>query len=316
MGKLAIALLQTIALPGFSSLNCHPQPQLHPAVNDLFNSSRSNMPHPGTPDSSPLDPSDLDQLLKIPAKRIDVAFLPHQVEPEDLRERTVIVTDVLRATTTVIAAMAHGCQRVLPQPSVESARDCHSRHPQAILGGERRGQIIPGFHQGNSPVEYRPENIAGKTLILATTNGTVAMERCRLAQRTLIGAMINLTAVAQQIPQHESVTVICSGTDGEFTSEDILFAGALIEKLIPDGQLQACLERHNQLSDRGLIALHHWLSVKRAIQEGQSLVDFFRLARGGVNLVKIGLIHDLVFAANIDSHQNVPRLNVPDWAIE
>jgi len=260
--------------------------------------------------------ADIDELLKIPAKRIDVAFLPQLVEPSDLRERTVIVTDVLRATTTIIAAMANGCQRVLPQPSVSAALDCHSRNPGAVLGGERRGQIIPGFHQGNSPLEYHSENIQGKTLILATTNGTVAMERCRLANRILIGAMTNIGAIAHQITPDEQITIVCSGTDGEFTSEDVLFAGALIERLFPAEDLHRLLAQQNQLSDRGLLALHHWLAVKQSIQNGQSLVDFFRVARGGVNLVKIGLMHDLVFAAKIDSHQNVPQLKVDTWAIE
>lgn len=254
-------------------------------------------------------------LLQVPSKRIDVAFLPNQVEMNELQGRTVVVTDVLRATTTMIAALANGCQRILPKPSVESALQCHAGQPNSILGGERGGRIVDGFHLGNSPLDYTRETILNKTLILATTNGTVALERCRQARRVLIGAMVNLAAVAREVESSESLTIICSGTDGEFTSEDVLFAGALIERLIPVNQTQQLLEQQDQLSDRALIALHHWLAIKQTIDLGGSLVDFFRVARGGVNLVKIGMINDLAYAAQIDSHQIVPQLDIEGWEI-
>lgn len=258
---------------------------------------------------------DLGNLLQIPDKRIDVAFLPDQVEVEQLHQRTVVVTDVLRATTTMIAALANGCQKIWPQPSVEAARKCHLENPGAILGGERGGRVIEGFHQGNSPLEYSPDLISGKALILATTNGTVALERCRKAKRVLVGAMVNLSAVAEQISPDQNLTIVCSGTDGEFTSEDVLFAGALVERLVPNDHAFHLLEQQDQLSDRAFIALNHWLAIKKTIGNGNTLVDYFRVARGGVNLVKIGMVNDLVFAAEIDSHKNVPSLDLNRWEI-
>lgn len=231
-----------------------------------------------------------------------------------MKERTVVVTDVLRATTTIIAALANGCRRVLPQPSVDSARECHAALPESVLGGERGGKIVPGFHLGNSPLEYSAETISAKTVVLATTNGTVALERCRQAQRVLIGAMVNLAAITNQLSAEEKITIVCSGTDGEFTSEDVLFAGALVERLVPPVKTFEIMEQ-DQLSDRALIALHHWLAIKQSIESGGSLVDFFKVARGGVNLVKIGMIRDLVYAAQIDHHNNVPELDIDRWEI-
>lgn len=269
-------------------------------------------------------PSSLTELLKVLPKRIDVALLPSIVEPEQLRGRTVVVTDVLRATTTAIQALVNGCRQVLPQPSIEAAKQCHQQTPDSILGGERGGRVIPGFHQGNSPLEYNRSRIGGKSLVLATTNGTVAMERCRLASRVLIGAMTNLGAVANRIKADETVTIVCSGTDGEITSEDTIFAGALVERILQNfsstSQTQSGsrpdAHRHlDQISDMALIALNHWQQTCDQIDKGVRLADLFKVARGGVNLVKIGLDADIEFAARIDEVAVVPELNLVDWAI-
>lgn len=270
-------------------------------------------------------PASLAELLKVLPKRIDVALLPSIVDPEQLRGRTVVVTDVLRATTTTIQALVNGCNQVLPQPSIELAKQCHERTPDSILGGERGGRIIPGFHQGNSPLEYDRARIGGKSLVLATTNGTVAMERCRLASRVLIGAMINLGAVADQVTAAGEVTIVCSGTDGEITSEDTIFAGALVERILQNqasfgkqsqnGPRPNPIHHLDQISDMALIALNHWQRTCDQLDKRTTLADLFKVARGGVNLVKIGLDADIEFAARIDEVSVVPELNLHDWSI-
>jgi len=115
---------------------------------------------------------------------IDVALLPSAIKPDQLAGQTVVVVDVLRATSTIVTALHNGCEKVLPQPSIEKAREVHAAISEtSVMGGERQGKIVDGFQHGNSPPEYTSEAIAGKTLILATTNGTVAMESCRAADR-------------------------------------------------------------------------------------------------------------------------------------
>ena len=245
---------------------------------------------------------------------LDVAILPALIKPESLSGQTVIAVDVLRATTTIINALHNGCKQVLPQPSVEAARETfQSFEGKALIGGERQGQIVDGFHNGNSPIEYVPDVIADKTLILATTNVTVAMEHCRNADRVLIGAMVNIGALAKLIEDDPTVTVVCSGTDRFVTSEDVIFAGALMDRLIENRT--AANKPVGQLTDTATIAVNHWRSVNQEIRNGKLLADFFRNAKGGINLVKIGHDLDIIFASQIDALPVVPELDLKTWSI-
>ncbi len=262
-------------------------------------------------------------LVKNFNSRLEVAFLPSLVQPDSLRDRTVVVTDVLRATTTIVNALANGCRQVIPRPSIESARQTHLELENSVLGGERGGRIVEGFHNGNSPIEYTQDVIGDKSLILATTNGTVAMEHCRTAKRVLIGAMINLTAISEQIDDEEPVTVVCSGTDGFITSEDVIFAGALMHMLaernsggtVRGNNGSPENNGHHELSDMAKIAANHWRHTSRMVDQGTEMADFFRKARGGINLVRIGHDDDIVFASQVDTVPVVPELDVEQWKI-
>jgi 2-phosphosulfolactate phosphatase len=262
------------------------------------------------------------RIVKSIENRLEVAFLPTLVRPGMLEGRTAVVTDILRATSTIVNALANGCHQVLPQPTIEAARETHQAIENSVLGGERGGRIVAGFHHGNSPIEYSPEAIAGKTLVLATTNGTVAMEHCRSARRVLIGAMINLSAVAERIDENEKVTIVCSGTDGFVTNEDVMFAGALIDTLIQRSsfdsieQAMACeVDGFRTLGDMARIAVNHWRNTCAMMEQGSSLADFFRTARGGINLARIGLEEDIVFASQVDTVPVVPELCLEEWSI-
>ena len=252
--------------------------------------------------------------MKSTSTVLDVALLPSMIDPIALSGKTVVVIDVLRATTTIVHALHNGGEQVLPQPSVESAFAAHaSFEGDSLIGGERGGKIVDGFHNGNSPIEYTSDVVIGKTLILATTNGTVAMERCRSAKRVLIGAMVNLGAVAKLVEDDPLVTVVCSGTDQFVTSEDVICAGAIMERIIEN---RTAAGKHvGQLSDVANIALGHWQTTKREIENGKSLAEFFRNARGGINLVKLGRNPDIEFASQIDSVPVVPELELTSWSI-
>jgi 2-phosphosulfolactate phosphatase len=244
---------------------------------------------------------------------VDVALLPFAIKPE-LEGHTVVVVDVLRATTTIVNALNNGCEKILPQPSIEKAREAYAAAPEnAVMCGERQGKIVDGFHHGNSPPEYTSEAIAGKTLILATTNGTVAMESCRTADRVLIGAMINVSAVARALVDASRVTVVCSGTDRLVTSEDVVFAGLLTARILE--LREAAGHESTKLTDPAVIALHHWRTRKAEVDSGNDLADFFRNCRGGINLVRIGHDADVVFASQIDLLDRVPELDLESWSI-
>lgn len=245
---------------------------------------------------------------------VDVALLPSAIKADELAGQTVVVVDVLRATSTIINALHNGCEQVIPRPSIEGARECHASMPEnSVMCGERNGKIVDGFHHGNSPLEYTSEAVAGKTIVLATTNGTVAMETCRAADRVLIGAMINVSAVAKQLVDAPRVTVVCSGTDRFITSEDVIFAGLLAERILE--LREAAGAEPTKLTDPATIALHHWRTRKDEIASGKDLADFFRNCRGGINLVRIGHDADVAFAAQIDVLDRVPELDLERWSI-
>ena len=143
------------------------------------------------------------------------------------------------------------------------------------------------------------------------------MERCRSASRVLIGAMVNLGALTDVLIDQPLVTVVCSGTDGWVTSEDVLFGGALMERLIEVNT--AAGKPVGKLTDTAKIALNHWKNTKQNTHQADvsenTLADVFRNARGGINLVKIGHDPDIVFASQIDKVPVVAELDLEKWSI-
>ena len=241
--------------------------------------------------------------------RLRAGLLPALIEPESLAGNVVVVTDILRATTTICMALAHGAHAILPAPSIEQAQQIRDELGAAtILGGERGGLIIDGFEQGNSTREYTRSVVAGQTVVLCTTNGTVAMESCRHAQRVLIGSFVNLSATAAELADADSVTVVCAGTDRQVTSEDVLFAGALLDRIQrPD----------DWLDDQAQLAIHHWRQAVGQIERSEkSLYDFFAESKGGCGLLANQFTEDVQFCAQIDLVDRVPELNLSDWSIQ
>jgi 2-phosphosulfolactate phosphatase len=242
-------------------------------------------------------------------RRISVAFLPKLVNSDSLCGATVVVTDVLRATTTMISALANGALEIIPTPDISTALRLKSElGAEVVLGGERGGVIIPGFHQGNSPREFTPEVIGGKRLVLCTTNGTVAMESCRGADQVVIGAFVNLGAVVQCVASIPRLLIVCAGTDGQITGEDVLFAGALIERLQVGN---ASME----LDDQAQIAVGWWQAAKQRISAGEPLAKFLGQGLGGRNLLKLKYDDDIQFCAQVDILPHVPQLDLAQWSI-
>lgn len=157
----------------------------------------------------------------------DIALLPQR----DLSASTCVVFDVLRATSSMITGLAHGAAEIHPVTTIEEALALKQRLPDAILGGERHGDRIEGFDVGNSPLEYL--NLAGRSIITTTTNGTVALRACEGAQCVLIGAILNIDALAAELlrSKPEQVVLVCAGTFADFALEDAIAAGLLIAAL-------------------------------------------------------------------------------------
>lgn len=272
----------------------------------------------------------------IVTNRIAVELLAPRMEGREVNGRVAIVVDVLRATTTIAQALHAGARGVFPCLTVEQARLVAARLKEeplgqtnekadipaksasgrgaipterapsrpVLLGGERGGKRIDGFDLGNSPADYSPERVAGASIVFTTTNGTAAMSRCAAARRILLGAFVNLGAIADRLVELASdVVVVCAGTGGEVTREDVLFAGALVDRLLAaGGAFQAG-------DDSAVIVLDAWRNVKTRTTT-QSLASVLHESRGGRNLNRIGLGRDVDGAARIDAAPVVPEL---DW---
>lgn len=157
-----------------------------------------------------------------------------------LMDRTVIVVDVLRATSSIIWACRNGANRVIPVSDAGEGAAIAARLGDCIMAGERGGVKLPGFDLGNSPLEFDHRIVKDRNVVINTTNGTGAIKAAEGAAHVLIGAMINHTAVARMAAQLDrDVIILCAGTEGEFSADDICAAGAIATSLYKLGQVSA-----------------------------------------------------------------------------
>lgn len=170
---------------------------------------------------------------------VDVALSPAEIArlpQRDLSQTTCVVFDVLRATSSMITALAHGAKEILPVRTIDEALELRAEFPRALLGGERDGERIDGFDLGNSPFEYR--ELSRAQIITTTTNGTIALRACEHAARVLVGAVLNLASLSEELrwDDPENVLLVCAGTFDEFALEDAFAAGLLIAEF-PEAKL-------------------------------------------------------------------------------
>jgi 2-phosphosulfolactate phosphatase len=173
--------------------------------------------------------------------KLNVLVSPSAVEELYFSNKTVVVIDVLRATTTIVTALENGAKEIIPVHSIEFAMKASSSMfgGQTLIGGERNTKKIDGFNLGNSPLEYTAENIAGKSIILFTTNGSKAIVKTKYSKETLIGSFLNIQSIAEHLVKQneDAVEIVCSGANNLFCIEDTVCAGLIvreIQKLKPD----------------------------------------------------------------------------------
>jgi 2-phosphosulfolactate phosphatase len=169
---------------------------------------------------------------------VHVALGPAEFPAAPLDGRAALVIDVLRATTSVVAACAAGCRSVIPVPDEAAARRVAGRFPagQCLLAGERGGDPIPGFDLGNSPLEFIRERVGGRVIVLTTTNGTGAMLAAAPAAAVGVAALTNVAAAARwSVARGTDLTLLCAGERGGFCLEDAVCAGLVVEAIASDG---------------------------------------------------------------------------------
>lgn len=232
-------------------------------------------------------------------RTVDVHFLPTTLESQSLSNRTAVVVDILRASTTMTCALANGAVAIIPCGTIDETKNVRTvKGASSVLrGGERGGVRIAGFELSNSPDDYASEVVSGKAIAFTTTNGTRAILRSAAAEQILIGAFVNLSAIVARLMEGDlPVTIVCAGTDGIVTGEDVLFAGAVVEGLTKSDWVR---------TDAASMALNNW----RESQRTQNLPALLRNTQGGRNLIKLGFHKDIETAAAIDQLTTVGRFD-------
>jgi len=233
------------------------------------------------------------------SRDVQVHLLPSLAPCGHLTGGLAVVIDVLRASTTIVHALAAGCKAVRICGEVEEARAVadQMRAGRVLLGGERDGRPLPGFDLGNSPRDYRASTCKGCTIVLTTTNGTRALLRAAEADRVLVAAFVNYSAVCEQLRlDARPVHIICAGTDGAIALEDALLAGALVDFL------SECASGEVEFNDSARLA---WDCFEN---HGRVLHGALEVGKGGARLRSLGYDDDIKAAAEIDTFALVPEL--------
>lgn len=246
---------------------------------------------------------------------LETVLSPAEIEQGNasgrFRGATCVVFDVLRATTTIITAIASGVREVTPVRRIEEALALRGDDPAILLAGERRGDPIDGFDFGNSPLEFTGEKVGdtliGRRLATTTTNGTAALVACAQADRVLACALTNVSAVADLILAEcpARVVLVCAGTGDTFALEDGYAAGVLAGILVrvTTAAASACCGDTDDAT-RAAMAI-----AERFGDEADADLRAIRSSRNGTALVRAGREPDVIYCAERDRTRVVPVLS-------
>jgi len=229
--------------------------------------------------------------------KLETLFIPEEIKNTELAGKLVVIIDVLRASSTIVTALANGCRGFIPILSPDKAKKKAQefQNERVLLGGEREGIKIEGFDLGNSPREYKRELAKGKTIIFSTTNGVKTLEMVKGAHRIIIGSFLNLQAVCDYCTNYKGdISIICAGRKGKFSLEDTACAGMMINSL------KDVFPGDHQEIDANLTA--QLLYVKF----GNNILEILRKSQHGRYLESIGLGEDLKFCSQLDLFHIVP----------
>ncbi|HTV48617.1 MAG TPA: 2-phosphosulfolactate phosphatase [Phycisphaerae bacterium] len=225
---------------------------------------------------------------------IELVMLPSQLDGGDLAEAQVVVLDVLRASSTIVTALANGAREVRlfeKTDAVLAAR--HTTAPPVLAAGERGCVKVPGFDLGNSPAEFGTHVIGGATILLSTTNGTRAAAAAESAAKIFVGCLLNAGATANALLERidsGKTILLAAGTNGALALEDVIGAGAIVWHL-----LNQTYRTDLSLGDSAWLAYHVFIAAKPRL--GAAL----RLGAGGINLIEGGFEEDIDLCAALDS---------------
>jgi 2-phosphosulfolactate phosphatase len=225
-------------------------------------------------------------------RNIDVCPTPELLHLYNLQNTVVVVVDVLRATSCMTVALAHGVKCIIPVATLEECRQLQMKG--YLAAAERDAKKAEGFDLDNSPFSYMDASLEGKTIAMTTTNGTLAITKSREAVKVLIGSFLNLSAITSYLlEQSYDVLVLCAGWKGKVNLEDTLFAGAVVNALQYDFTIS---------QDTALIAQTLYKVGKK------DLMAFLATSSHVGRLHRLGIYQDINFCLQPDKFDVIPVL--------
>jgi len=230
--------------------------------------------------------------------KIETYSAQTQIIEKDLHNKTVLVIDVFRATTSIIAALYNGAREVIPVAGIEEAITLSKNYDKKsfLLGGERNTLKIEGFDLSNSPSDYSRNVVEGRTLILTTTNGTEAIRKAHEAKDVIIAGFVNVLAVVSYLKKKDeksNIAFVCAGTDGKFSLEDAMAVGAILFSLKNEIS-------NISIDDLGLVCLYMFQIFKDNLKEALRDTKHFN------RLISANLSGDIEDCLEINSFPIIP----------
>ncbi|NPV92202.1 MAG: 2-phosphosulfolactate phosphatase [Firmicutes bacterium] len=237
---------------------------------------------------------------------VDVFTCASAVRPEEIAGKAAMVIDVVRASSVIVTALYNGCREVVPLLTVEETmeKSVEMGPANCLKGGERKAVKIEGFDLGNSPLEYTPEVVGGKTVLLTTSNGTRALYAARCARLLIVGGFVNASAAAVYLAdslssggEERSAAIVCAGANDRMSLDDYCCAGLMIEKLLNrfPGQVR--------LTDAGLAANELYRAYRGDLMKLIIKTEVYQAVK------RLGLEEDLKYCLEEDRFDLVPYWN-------
>jgi 2-phosphosulfolactate phosphatase len=227
-------------------------------------------------------------------KKLDVCLTPALIPLYNVEEYIGVVIDIFRATSSICYGIENDAEAIIPVAEVDDCAAYREKGFDYLLAAERNGEVVEGFDFGNSPFSYTAEKVAGKIVVLTTTNGTHALHLSRKAKKIVIGSFLNLTALCNWLKiQQENILLVCAGWKNNFNLEDTLFAGAVIE----------------QLKTSGIVLDDPSIAANDLFQLGKNNIgQYLSKTSHGERLKKLGIEKDIAFCLQIDLTTAIPVL--------
>ena len=226
---------------------------------------------------------------------LHVCLSPALLSLYNVEEYIVVIVDIFRATSSICYGIENGAEAIIPVAEVDECLAYRDRQTGYLLAAERNGEVVEGFDFGNSPFSYTKEKVAGKTVVLTTTNGTQALHLSRSAKKVVIGSFLNLTSLCNWLKtQNENILLVCAGWKNNFNLEDTLFSGAVVEQL----------KSGDYKTDDSAIAANDLYQLGK-----NDLNAYLAKTSHSERLKQLGIEKDIAFCLNVDMTTSVPVLD-------